>query len=142
MEDFKAWARTVIMVVFASLVLPSWTSPRTFLFQASTRHTACDGSDYDGQALGHHGTGSYFDSGGSRSLVVHLLRRDDFLRTALVFSAPRGTLLVMRSSPMVQLPPACTSVRTGLRTISSLSLWTAVPAAAMVSPMSGRVWFT
>ena len=73
-------------------------------------------------------------------VLVHLLRRDGNPRTHLtVFRAPRGTLLVM-ISPMVQLPPApsvlaCTSVWSGLRTISSLSRWTAVPAAAIVSPM-------
>ena len=73
-------------------------------------------------------------------VLVHLLRRDGNPRTHLiVFRAPRDTLLVM-ISPMVQLPPAplvlaCTSVWSGLRTISSLSRWTAVPAAAIVSPM-------
>ena len=68
--------RVVSWVVLASLVAPSWISPRT---------------------------------------------------TFTVFRLLRGTLLVMGATKLVQLTPAswvltCTSVRTGLRVIPSLSL--------------------
>merc|ERR1719434_446385 len=50
--------------------------------------------------------------------------------TVTVFRQPRGTLLVMGATTMVQLTQApsvlaCTSVRTGLRAIPSLALATA-----------------
>ena len=70
-------------------------------------------------------TGSYCDAGGPRSLVAPRWTSREHVT---VFRAPCGTLLVMGSYLMVQLPPGpfvfgCTSMRPGLRTISSLSVY-------------------
>ena len=82
-----------------SLVTPRWLSENIFpCFQGSTWHTALDASDHVGSTSA--GMGSYCGSGGFRG---EMELREHF---SLVFWAPRGTLLVMRPSPMVQLPPA------------------------------------
>merc|ERR1712136_560795 len=88
---------------------------------------------------GNQGIGSYCDLVVLVPLVVP--RWTSQKTTVTVFRQPRGTLLVMGATTMVQLTQApsvlaCTSVRTGLRAIPSPSLWTAVSAAATVSQMS------
>ena len=88
------------------------------------------------------GMGSDCDSGGSCATCCVVVVFTEY--NSHWIQAPRGTLPVMGAMTMV-LPSGSIGIyvhirASGLRAIPSLTLWTVVSAAAMVSPMPWQVW--